>query len=580
MPHCNCCGGAITAGSDDSHHVHCSLCKGMTYCSEQCAMSDWAIHSQECPNVVQVRDARDIMFRPYHFQDVPEAREILLNEPATDEIFQSYQLRHVDGNDRVLTKQIDSELINGRAIGFNSVTAGNDNVGRGARSSSQLRGSYNISIDVDGTDSNAILIEGTLPQDMIYSGNNDKGRRLLQRESSSYVFWPSPAQVADAKITIPQDSRYMRVTITPNITTLPNVPVTISGQYRFARNSKHRVLGPLFKAQLQAAQDRGFSSPLRGLRMLYGQDAEGNRVIMTFETNAAQKRALLVDMKMIVPTLNFKQAGDPKYYGSYYYRPDLKPGDVASYKNGTNVIRLYSNVDGEQRRDSPFECDAANLDDMTALSMALEHRMAQDQNTINEMIHENDDPRNTDIIEAKKHLAQMQSQFAVVSKHRLQLETALNEGVDELEIPMKVHVTVNNALDSLQTEPIEASMLSGFIKRKAAKNDYDAIYARLNKVVSELSEKYKDALENKRTAELSMDGAENGRERASIQAKVARYRAQAGLIKRRLQRLRTDLEKRTPYRKFLKYAENNIKIRDDEKKIVKLVQDIDNALKL
>ena len=530
MPHCHCCGGAVTNNTDVA--VHCSLCKGMTYCSEQCAMIDWAMHSEECPNVIQIDSPMETIFRPYNFEDVPEVRQRLVGLQTSlpnDEIFQSYQLRHVAKNGEVMTKQIDSDLlVEAQAVGFSNGNSKNLRVGKNP---GPHKGTYTINLLHDGISLGNI--EGLSPNDMIYRGNRDGGRkysRMKRGDDDGYAFWPAPANTIASNIILQTVSnKPLTVMLHSGDAGFGEFPINVEGRYIFAEN-KARDAGPTWKNIVREEQKYGLkASNARKIRRIKGEDAYGNKVYLTFEhINPVESK--LLDIKMLVPEHNFRRPDT-----TYYYSPDLSLG------NETNTLQLYSSIDGQDKRDSPFECDAADIDDVTALCMAIEHRMAEHQYTINSMIKENDDPANVDLIEAKQHLDQMQKHFSAISDHRIALENAFNSGEQEMDIPSNVHVTINSALDMFALEPIQGRYRRQRIQREvaqlAAAGTFKIALDRYTPVVNRLIGELQQRREDRETARIALNDDES-RLKVRTRAALAAANGRVGRTKRHLEDIR------------------------------------------
>lgn len=392
MSSCSCCYKQLSSDS----HTPCVLCQKQTYCSEECRTTDWVhYHHDECPNTINIASPNDVVFLPYNFEDCLSS-ETQISSPI---INQSYQLRHDFQNGKVGHKIIQPNI--GKKQESNSLF-GLEPMKKGDK--------YSIKFELDGKSLGEI--QGSFDSDMIYRNCNQGVPFPGATQETDYLFWPNPEQVSRKSIILPQQGE--RLSITLSAPALGDGITHVSGPYKMQSETAYRDLSSTWKRQLNPRRDEGFNTGLRDFKMIRAQDVHGNTFVLGF--NNRENR--LVDLMVKIPRANF----------------------LIQQKSVENHV-----FDVQNRT----YCDPMNIDHITGLCMAVQERIAENKQELEEMIRENSDPNSVDIKDCKSQINVLEKHFNVLLKHQRNLEQAIETNQEHIELPTQVSVAVNNALDSL-----------------------------------------------------------------------------------------------------------------------------------
>jgi hypothetical protein len=352
---------------DNDEGINCSLCNKTHYCNENCRTLGWTNHQDEC-NVVTVPHVGMTLFVPYLGEDVfdDETMDRVADNAC---IYQKHEVRAVDPSGKIYQHTVDGNA----AI----VKGGADKMGRGGIMSETLQ-SMNYDMEIEFVDhwepsrSKKITLSGlSVGQDSIWEGNTGLGGKLAKNniaraaksDRTTIVLWPSPDAIQKAGgMRIPSTGGNLKISVIIGGQTVAalwgvyTLDQSATAGTGFFKRTLRRLL-PFqnefpnkFKADSSGNSKTGVTAFLESLESLRASDRDGNNVQLIFEVprskGVAPDMVELLDVEFAVPRRLVERAPG--------LRPELPPRDI----------------------ETPFHLDAADLNHITGLVMALEDKIA------------------------------------------------------------------------------------------------------------------------------------------------------------------------------------------------------------
>jgi len=271
------CGKKVNLSKE--YHT-CSLCKSPVYCSSDCQLIDWPLHS--CANTFQVGAPSTLVAVPYFYEDLLTERD-LENVHTSDPINAAYSVMYVNTN-----RDVSQYII--EPVAQNAVS----DDGRGIRPPGK---SYELEIKY-GNAAAVTKVKGSAQNDAIYRGNANNnvanelaGRTGPAEEDAVYVYWTKSAKVAPVAgplgVRVPFSIKW--TADTGNSLKFDGyVPITATAP---ATKANRRV-----QQHLQSKLETKFKSTARGAQVFRCTDPVGNSAILTL---SADQRTLL-DVEVVV----------------------------------------------------------------------------------------------------------------------------------------------------------------------------------------------------------------------------------------------------------------------------------------
>jgi hypothetical protein len=439
----------------DFKSVHtCGLCLQPTYCSDECRVVDWARHHGDCTSLVDAPANVGAVFVPHFFQDTMSVEDVRKTAP-THPMFAAHQVRNINSNGIVSFSTIQP-IVSAKYVG----AMGREqalNKGRGADAAD---GTYTISVQIgDATKS----VSGKLSYDTIHVGNKQNAAAAMlagkgtesnkmtyeTRSPDEVVFWPKPKSVAAmdvrASVGVPQ-----RVTVTVASDELAE-PITISGQMTL-----HRISAT--KHMEKIAKTKNIS---KDIQAVYAENADGDTVTLCFSGDK------LVDIECGTCGKRKKDKKDKKgRKWDRYHAGELMP----------TVVKTR------------FTCNPTKIEDVTALCMAMDERIAEHEARRELLASLCVDSRDPALAQSDRCLDDLRYNFAIVRDHRQKLEDSPTAAV-----PVKVKSAINTSVEQMFT-PIESAVGDDF-RRKLLERGPEGVESVINKLSQDL-EKYRKEPKN------------------------------------------------------------------------------------